>query len=167
LAAKNSQDNKKEGEEKDGKTTAFFILPAEALVTLRHELSPLADDPVIRAIIFRYGFRSGEACIQTMDIKSGEFEKPSEILPELWEEIGLGKLILEKDKEDGIHLKLTQSIEGDVMGESKIPSCDFTRGYLAGTISHLSGNMYHCKEKKCVSKGDSHCTFLLTQRGES
>jgi predicted hydrocarbon binding protein len=167
LSAKKSKKKSEKADENIGKNTAFFILPAEALITLRHELSALADEAVIRAIMFRYGFRRGEACIQTMNIKSGEFKNPSKMLPELWEEIGLGKLILEKDESDGIQLKLTQSIEGDVMGESESASCDFTRGYLAGTISHLSGNMYHCKEKKCVSKGDSHCTFLLTQRGES
>jgi predicted hydrocarbon binding protein len=147
---------------------AFFIMPAEALITLRAELSPLASDLAVRAILFRYGFRSGESCMQRLGIKAKE-EKFSEVLPDLWDEIGLGRLSLKKSKKESFALQLNESIEASVMGKVGQASCDFTRGYLAGVISQLTGKRYHCREEECISRGDAHCKFLLNikeKRGE-
>lgn len=140
-------------------------MPAEALITLRDELSPLASDLAVRAILFRYGFRSGEACMQSMGITVSN-GKLLNVIPDLWDEIGLGRLTLSKRRKNGFTLQLKESIEAEVMGEVGQTSCDFTRGYLAGVVSFLSGKRYHCKEEKCISRGDSHCIFLLTLRGE-
>lgn len=153
----------KTADEKTG--TAFFIMPAEALVTLREELSPLASDLAVRAILFRYGFRSGEACMQSMGIRAKKGKLP-EILPDLWGEIGLGRLSVSKGRKKGFALELNESIEAEVMGKVGQATCDFTRGYLAGMVSYLSGRRYHCQEEKCISKGDKHCTFFLSVRGE-
>ncbi|UCG70321.1 MAG: hypothetical protein JSV09_04700 [Thermoplasmata archaeon] len=144
--------------------TAFFIMPAEALVTLREELSPLASELAVRAILFRYGFRSGEACLQSMDIKTTKDEMLPDILPNLWDEIGLGRLILIDNVKEGFTLELSESIEANVIGNIGQSSCDFTRGYLAGMVSHLSKKKYHCREERCISKGDDHCTFHLNIR---
>jgi predicted hydrocarbon binding protein len=153
----------------DKASTAFFIMPAEVLLTLRAELSPLASDLAVRAILFRYGFRSGEACIQRLGIKAKE-EKFPDILPDLWDEIGLGRLEMKKSKEESFTIQLNESIEGNVMGKIGQASCDFTRGYLAGIISQLTGQRYHCREEECISRGDAHCMFLLNireKRGET
>jgi predicted hydrocarbon binding protein len=147
-------------------TTAFFILPAEALLKLRSELEPLANEDVIRAIIFRYGFRSGEACVESMGVSVSSPKKLKDLLPDIWEEVGLGRLHFDSQSSDTIKLRISESIEGNIMGETEKTSCDFTRGYLAGVISELLGKMFHCKEEDCVSKGDLHCSFLLTERGE-
>lgn len=147
-------------------TTAFFILPAEALITLRDELEPLANEDVIRAIIFRYGFRSGDACVESMGIKTKNLKQFKNLLPDIWEEVGLGRLHLDKFTEDSIELRLSESIEGIVLGDTQKTSCDFTRGYLAGVVSNLLGKMYHCKEEECVSAGDDQCAFILKERGE-
>jgi predicted hydrocarbon binding protein len=148
------------------KITAFFIMPAEALPTLRSEISPLASDMAVKAILFRYGFRCGEACVQSMDIDEMSAKKIKEMLPSLWDEIGLGRLGMDASESDEFTLELNESIEADANGEMDLASCDFTRGYLAGIVSYLSGKGYHCKEEECVSLGDSHCTFLLSIRGE-
>lgn len=147
-------------------TTAFFILPAEALITLRDELEPLANEDVIRAIIFRYGFRSGDACVTSMGLKAKNSKLFKSLLPDIWEEVGLGRLHLDDISDDTIELRLSESIEGTVLGDTQRTSCDFTRGYLAGVISNLLGKMYHCKEEECISQGDSQCAFILTERGE-
>lgn len=166
---KSRKKGKKSGKaKKTGKrkaNTAFFIMPAEALITLREELSPLASELAIRAILFRYGFRSGEACMQSIDLKAKEGKLP-EILPDLWDEIGLGRLSLTKGKEKGFALELNESIEANVMGQVGHASCDFTRGYLAGIVSSISGKRYHCKEEECISRGDKHCMFHLSMRRE-
>ena len=146
-------------------STAFFIMPAEALLTLREELSPLASELAIRAILFRYGFRSGEACMQRIGINVKE-GKLLEILPDLWDEIGLGRLSLTKSSKKGFALHLNESIEANAIGEVGQASCDFTRGYLAGIVSSLSGKRYHCKEEICISRGDTHCSFHLGIRVE-
>ncbi len=148
------------------KITAFFIMPAEALPTLRSEISPLASDMAVKAILFRYGFRCGEACVQSMDIQKMSVKKIKEMLPGLWDEIGLGRLNLELSDNEEFNLELNESIEAEANGDTDIASCDFTRGYIAGIVSYLTGKGYHCKEEECVSLGDSHCTFLLSIRGE-
>lgn len=147
-------------------TTAFFILPAEALITLRDELEPLANEDVIRAIIFRYGFRSGDACVESMGLKVKNPKQFKDLLPDIWEEVGLGRLHLDNIGHEKIELRISESIEGNIMGDTGRASCDFTRGYLAGVVSNLLGKMYHCKEEECISSGESQCAFTLTERGE-
>lgn len=142
-------------------------MPAQALITLRDELSPLASELAVKAIVFRYGFRSGEACLESMAIDPSEQNKLLEILPDLWAEIGFGRLSLRSGSEEDFALDLYESIEANVIGEVGQVSCDFTRGYLAGMVSYLSGRKYHCKEENCVSRGDEHCMFLLSLRGEA
>jgi predicted hydrocarbon binding protein len=96
--------------------------------------------------------------------KKGQLPK---MLPNLWAEIGFGRMDLKKGRNEKYSLNLYESIEAEAMGEVGQPSCDFTRGYLAGIVSELSGKSYHCKEEKCVSHGDEHCRFLLSIRGEN
>ncbi len=142
-------------------------MPAQALITLRDELSPLTNEPAVKAIVFRYGFRSGEACLEGMGIDPPEQGKLLEILPDLWAEIGFGRLSLKSGSEEDFTIDLYESIEANAIGKVGQASCDFTRGYLAGMISYLSGKKYHCKEENCVSTGDEHCSFLLSLRGET
>ena len=151
---------------KEQKITAFFIMPAEALPTLRSELSPLASEMAVKAILFRYGFRCAEACVQSMNIEEMNAKKIKDMLPSLWDEIGLGRLSMDVIDNEGFTLELNEPIEAEANGDMELASCDFTRGYLAGIVSYLSGKGYHCKEEECVSLGDSHCTFLLSIRGE-
>jgi predicted hydrocarbon binding protein len=162
--------DKKEKKNQEIKTqntgTSFFIMPAEALITLRDELSPLASELAVKAIVFRYGFRSGEACMRSMGIDNPKKGQLPKMLPDLWAEIGLGRLDLKKGRNDRFALNLYESIEAEAMGDVGQTSCDFTRGYLAGIISQLSGKSYHCKEEKCVSHGDEYCRFFLSTRGE-
>ena len=163
---------KREGGEKDGArrildgneavSTPFFIMPAASLQTLRDELTPLTSELAVRAILFRYGFRSGEACMHSMGIKAINSQELPDILPDLWDEIGLGRLTVKRGGKTTFSLELSESIEGKVIGDVGQASCDFTRGYLAGLISYLSGRRYHCKEKKCISRGDGYCSFVLT-----
>jgi predicted hydrocarbon binding protein len=160
------KNNKEKNSDVSNYTTAFFILPAEALITLRDELEPMANEDVIRAIIFRYGFRSGDACVESMGLKAKNAKQFRDLLPDIWEEVGLGRLHFDNQNKDIIEIRLTESIESNVMGDTGKTSCDFTRGYLAGVVSHLLGKMYHCKEEECVSSGDSQCAFILTERGE-
>lgn len=136
------------------------------MITLRNELEPLANEDVVKAIIFRYGFRSGDACVESMGIDAKTPKQLEDLLPDIWEEVGLGRLHFYDHNKETIKLQLGESIEGYIMGNTERTSCDFTRGYLAGVVSSLVGKMYHCKEEKCVSKGDPNCTFLLTERGE-
>jgi predicted hydrocarbon binding protein len=96
-----------------------------------------------------------------------EHDKILEILPDLWAEIGFGRLSLKSGSEEDFTLDLYESIEANAIGEVGQASCDFTRGYLAGMVSYLSGKKYHCKEESCVSRGDKHCKFLLSQKGEA
>jgi predicted hydrocarbon binding protein len=44
---------------------------------------------------------------------------------------------------------------------SKVPSCHFIRGYIAGVGEVLFNSPTECSETKCMSKGDNCCLFRV------
>jgi predicted hydrocarbon binding protein len=61
------------------------------------------------------------------------------------------------------------TFEGDtisVMGSieasnSDTPTCHMLRGILAKVYEERTGKDVYCHERKCVSKGDEHCLFVI------
>ncbi|HIH02130.1 TPA: hypothetical protein HA259_08740 [Thermoplasmata archaeon] len=53
---------------------------------------------------------------------------------------------------------VTGSIEASA---SDSPSCHFLRGMLAKVFEERTGKDVYCHERKCASKGDEHCVFVI------
>jgi hypothetical protein len=54
-----------------------------------------------------------------------------------------------------------ESVEALTMPKGKNPSCNFTRGYLAGMASAIAGQDFTAVEEQCTSKGDAMCVHRL------
>lgn len=141
--------------------TTFFIMPGDALKSLHSELGKLTGKEIAKGILFRFGFRCGESVIKRMGMKLKGNERIEEKLPALWAEFGLGRLEILESSKDELAIKFEESVEALALDEQKEPSCDFTRGYLAGVVSSLTSKKYYGVEKSCIAKGDSSCLHFL------
>ena len=121
----------------DGQTlqTSFFIMPGNALKSLRDELSISTGEKLAEGIIYRYGIRCGEGMIQRMSIKCDDMIGLSEMLPGIWAGVGLGRIQLKDITDEGMLVIFKESIESKTVGQSPVPACHFTRGYLSGMAS--------------------------------
>jgi predicted hydrocarbon binding protein len=59
---------------------------------------------------------------------------------------------------DGDVVTVTGSIEAS---SSDAPTCHVLRGILAKVFEERTGKDVYCHERKCVSKGDEHCVFVI------
>ena len=141
--------------------TAFFIMPGNALRSLRDELQISTGEKMSEGILYRYGFRCGEGQIQNMDIVCEDMISISEVLPGLWGSVGLGRIQLKDISDSGMTVIFKESIEAMTVGQTMKPSCDFTRGYLAGMASALSNKAFTALETECMAKGDQFCSHKL------
>ena len=139
--------------------TEFYIMPVEGLATLRKEISGLVDDDVAGGILFRYGYRSGHEIMKKLSIDS-DMESLPDVFQEIWHEIGLGRARLVAEGER-MSVIFEDSLEARANGKRTVPSCDFTRGYLAGIISKLLKKRFYATEEKCISMGNEICLFRL------
>ena len=143
---------------------AFFIMPTQILKSLHDEFVDLAGMEAARAILFRIGYSSGQAVTRKINIEvDGDLTLP-ETLTSLWIEMGLGRIIVTEMPEGRLHVECDGSTEALAMGQTGTPSCDLTRGYLAGTTSALTNKRYHCQETGCVCGGKEVCIFELSVR---
>jgi len=143
---------------------AFFIMPTQILKSLHDEFEELAGPDAARAVLFRIGYSSGEAVTRKINIEvNGDLTLP-ETLTSLWIEMGLGRIIVTEMPASVLHVECDGSTEALSIGRTGHPSCDLTRGYLAGTTSALTNRRYYCTETQCVSAGDNICFFELVLR---
>jgi predicted hydrocarbon binding protein len=59
---------------------------------------------------------------------------------------------------EGDTVTVTSSIE---VSNSDSPTCHMLRGILAKLFEERTGKDVYCHERKCVSKGDEKCVFVI------
>lgn len=59
---------------------------------------------------------------------------------------------------DGDVVTATGSIESS---SADAPNCHFLRGILAKVFEERTGKDVYCHERKCLSKGDEKCVFVI------
>jgi len=59
---------------------------------------------------------------------------------------------------EGDTISVTGSIEAS---NSDSPTCHMLRGILAKVFEERSGKDVYCHERKCISKGDDKCVFVI------
>jgi len=141
---------------------SYFLMHGTALKDLRVELDNVVGDALSKGLLFRFGFRCGECIAKSIGIHPKKSDI-SRVLPEVWSEVGLGRIVIKRTRSGKISAIIEDAIEAEANGLKGKPSCDFTRGYLAGLVSSLLGKSYYCIEEKCISKGDSFCKYVLTK----
>ena len=143
---------------KDHKTNVY--MPSEAIRSLRLELSNLLGEKLAAGVLFRFGYRCGEALVEQAKSENPKDLNIESALPKIWKQTSLGKITkIEETSEDEMEIIHEDSIEAKVQGTSESPSCDYTRGYLAGITSALTKKKFYCVETSCISGGNKSCTF--------
>ena len=82
-------------EEKGGKESfeSFIYLPGEAIRSLRSELSNLLGEKLSAGVLFRFGYRCGEAFVERMISEDSAKKGISESLLKIWGQTGLGEIV--------------------------------------------------------------------------
>jgi predicted hydrocarbon binding protein len=142
------------------KGSAFFIMYGESIKTLQDELVAILGVSLARSLLFRFGFKCGHMSAEEMGLIGQGRQQVIEYLNEIWIEMGLARP--ETIKENGSELTITldETLESSHDGKG----CDFTRGFLGGLMSSISGVSYHCKESECVSSGHKACVFQMSEQ---
>jgi len=138
----------------------FFVMPGQAIMDLREELE-LIEGEEAGETLQRYGFRAGMGLVKSLGVEASDFEQFAEILPQLWAETGLSRIIEEHITDKEITITFEESIEA-----AHGRKCDFTRGYLSGIVSTLLKKKYDAVEKECASQGRTNCVHVLSPAKE-
>ncbi len=133
----------------------FFIMPGSALLDLREELE-LIEDKEASETLERYGYRAGVGLIKTLKVKADDMDQLADMLPQIWMETGLSRISLLEISEKEIKAGFEESLEA-----AHGRRCDFTRGYLAGITSTLTGRRFEATEIECTSTGAKQCIHVL------
>jgi len=136
-------------------TNPFFVMPGSALMDLREELEIIEDDKA-KDTLTRYGYRAGVGLIRSLGVEATSLDQLRQMLPQIWSETGLSRMMMKDVEENEITLALEESIEA-----SKGRKCDFTRGYLSGIVSSLLKRRYEASETQCLAEGAQRCVFHL------
>lgn len=141
---------------------SFVYMPGEAIKSLRTELSNLLGEKLAAGVLFRFGFKCGEALMENTMSVANMKKGISEVLPRIWEQTGLGKIVdIEETSEEEVQIEQEASTEARAIGNADEPSCHYTRGYLAGIATILTEKKFYCVETMCISEGKDRCNFQL------
>lgn len=152
----------KGGHGKKGGSKTFVNMPGEAIKSLRSELSNLLGEKLAAGALFRFGFRCGEALVERTKSNVTTENDMGEALPNIWAKTGLGKIVkVEEISEEEVEIEQEDSTEARAIGSATQPSCDYTRGYLAGIATMLTNKKFYCVETACISEGKDKCNFQL------
>lgn len=152
----------KRGHEKKEDSEPFIYMSGEAIKSLRSELSNLLGDKLAAGVLFRFGFRCGEALVERTISDANIESGMGEPLTSIWKQTGLGKIVkIEEISEEEVEIEQEGSTEAKVIGSAAEPSCDLTRGYLAGIATMLTKKKFYCVETDCISEGKDRCSFQL------
>lgn len=142
------------------KGSAFFVMYGESIKTLQDELVAILGVSLARSLLFRFGFKCGHMSAEEMGLIGHGRQQVIEYLNEIWLEMGLARPESIKENGSDVIITLSETLESSHDGKG----CDFTRGFLGGLMSSISGVPYHCKESKCVSSGNKTCVFQVSEQ---
>ncbi|NTW01302.1 MAG: histidine kinase [Oscillochloris sp.] len=154
------------------------LFGTEAIGALYQELINVGDTIGAQVVMRRFGEANGRERAQLVnDVLKPETK--TEWLafgPALhaWEGVGLPKLAaFEYDPATPKFYLLVEFLNSylaeqyvRVMGPATQPVCWQLAGYIAGYCSVVFEMDLHCRETKCVAKGDDHCEFAVRPRSE-
>jgi predicted hydrocarbon binding protein len=132
----------------------FFIMPENALRSLKEELEIMVGEVATKKLLERYGYRCGEELAKKIEIACKDLKGLGELLETLWAEIGLGKPFNKELAADELIIEFKElPIE---------QSCSFIAGYLKGLAKSIVGESFRCFEESCRFRGGDKCKFIIT-----
>ena len=132
----------------------FFVMPGIALQHLREELEIVEGDQRARHMLYRYGQRCGKALVESFGLSCSNLAEVKSVLEPVWMEAGLSRMRIQSLEESEMVVNLEESVEA-----KGGKGCDFSRGYLSGIVSQLTGKRYEVDEVECISSGYMMCVM--------
>ncbi len=132
----------------------FFVMPGIALTHLREELEIVEGDQRARLMLYRYGQRCGRALVESFGLSCSGLAEVKSVIEPVWTEAGLSRMKVQSVEEGQMVVNLEESVEAR---EGR--TCDFSRGYMSGIISQLTGTRYEVDEVECASAGYMACVM--------
>ena len=136
----------------------FFVMPGIALQHLREELEIVEGDQRARHMLYRYGQRCGRALVESFGLSCSSLAEVRSVMEPIWMEAGLSRMKIQSLEESEMVVNLEESVEAK---EGK--GCDFSRGYLSGIVSQLTGKRYEVDEVECISSGYMMCVMQVCE----
>jgi len=155
------QDTTTESDEKS--VPDFFIMPLYMFKVVHDVLIEKHGQKDGASLVFQVGYRLGKSTIEKTDFSQSRTESFIDILHLQWAEMGLGLLSIWTKPDGNLLIQNTRSSEALAVGETGLPSCHFTRGYLVGIINSFTGVGYKIAETKCICKGDDVCIYEMVK----
>ena len=141
-----------------------ILFPLMLLRNLFEEIEKILTPSGFAAVFYNAGKKSGENYVRYYKEKFG-LKSKEELIKALimgTSAVGWGKVdthILDLNTLTG-NIKIRQNIEA-VLREKKAtqPVCHWTRGFISGYLTALTGVDIEILETKCLAKGDEYCEF--------
>lgn len=147
-------EQKQEQQQHQHQRTGFFIMPENALKSLKEELEIIFGESHVRKLLERYGYRCGEELAERVGISCEGLKEVWEVIETLWAEIGLGKYYKKELAGDELAVEFKEELAEH--------SCSFVAGYLRGVANRLTGEKFRCFEDSCRYRDGETCRFVLT-----
>ena len=136
----------------------FFVMPGIALQHLREELEIVEGDQRARHMLYRYGQRCGKALVESFGLSCSNLAEVRSVLEPVWMEAGLSRMKVQSLEESEMVVNLEESVEA-----KGGKGCDFSRGYLSGIVSQLTGKRFEVDEVECISSGYMMCVMQVCE----
>lgn len=139
----------------------FVALPVDLFTAMREMLSEYGLDEKAEEFFERVGVRCGRAVVRHTGFTWDDDDQLADALVGLWAEVGIGRLRAKDVSDGGVAAEVNDTLESSALGGVGVPSCHFTRGYIAGVVSELSGREHMAVEDQCVCEGHRSCVFTV------
>ncbi len=139
----------------------FVALPVDIFTSIREMLKEHGLEDKDEDFFKELGVRCGKAVVRRTGFTWESDEQLADALVSLWAEVGIGRLHAKDVDKGGVAAEVTDTIESIALGNVGEPSCFFTRGYIAGVVSELSGREHMTVEDQCVCEGHQKCVFTV------
>ncbi len=139
----------------------FVALPVDIFTAMRDILGEFGLADKDEEFFKELGVRCGKAVVKRTGFTWESDEQLADALSSMWAEVGIGRLTAKDVDKGGVAAEVTDTIESLALGNVGEPSCYFTRGYIAGVVTELSGREHMTVEDQCVCEGHPKCVFTV------
>ncbi|MEM2195410.1 MAG: V4R domain-containing protein [Candidatus Methanomethylicia archaeon] len=147
-----------------------FIMRYDTLSSIIEEFRRRIGDGAV-AIFYHLGYYSGYAYaeyvkkqLETLNLPLRDVVRVAFDLDRSFGDFNSELVMLDVDGGRAI-VRVYDSCEATpIRGRMKMPSCQYVRGKIAGTLSSLLGREVIAVERKCIATGDNYCEFHIEPR---
>lgn len=146
-------------------------IPPTLIRTIKQGLQRAAGDQAAD-VLQEAGFASGEELYHAFrswlatrtdlgrpeDLDSGLL---GEMLSSFFADLGWGTVTVERLSPAALSVSSENWAEPEATGESDVPACYITTGFLAALLGKLAQDVVAVMEVECRSRGDKSCRFLV------